>query len=354
MAALAVDVGRPVAVDVVIERVWGTHAPDGARSAVHAHVARIRRVCEQAAGTAREPLCLVRRSGGYLLEAGPDQVDVHRFRQLVDQARAAGPEDPVRARLLREALDLWRGEPLSGLHGQWAARMREAWRRQHQDAAVGWARAELSNGDPASVIGPLTGLLGEYPLAEPLAEALMRALHETGRSAEALDCYAAVRKRLAEELGTDTGPALRHLHQTILRGHRSTPARRSELSVAARSTELPTQLPMAVRGFTGRDEEMTRLAAILASAEGESAAVVISAVSGMAGVGKTALAVHWARRVESAFPDGQLYVNLRGFDPQGSVMPPTEAVRGFLDALGVRPGRVPPGLEAQVGLYRSL
>jgi DNA-binding SARP family transcriptional activator len=354
MAALAVDVGRPVAVDVVIERVWGTHAPDGARSAVHAHVARIRRVCEQAAGTAREPLCLVRRSGGYLLEAGPDQVDVHRFRQLVDQARAAGPEDPVRARLLREALDLWRGEPLSGLHGQWAARMREAWRRQHQDAAVGWARAELSNGDPASVIGPLTGLLGEYPLAEPLAEALMRALHETGRSAEALDCYAAVRKRLAEELGTDTGPALRHLHQTILRGHRSTPARRSEPSVAARSTELPTQLPMAVRGFTGRDEEMTRLAAILASAEGESAAVVISAVSGMAGVGKTALAVHWARRVESAFPDGQLYVNLRGFDPQGSVMPPTEAVRGFLDALGVRPGRVPPGLEAQVGLYRSL
>ena len=363
MAALAVDVGRPVTVDAVIERVWGPHPPDGARGAVHTHVARIRRMCEQAAETAREPLSLVRRSGGYLLEARPDQVDVYRFRQLVDRARAAGPADPARAGLLREALDLWRGEPLSGLNGEWAARMREAWRRQHQDAAVGWARAELRHGDPAPVIGPLTGLLGEYPLAEPLAEALMRALHETGRSAEALDCYAAVRKRLAEELGTDTGPALRQLHQSILRGHRPASPRRpepaavirqTEPSAALRQTELPAQLPMAVRGFTGRDGELARLAAILASAEGESAAVVISAVSGMAGVGKTALAVHWARRVERAFPDGQLYVNLRGFDPQGSVVPPTEAVRGFLDALGVRPERVPPGLEAQVGLYRSL
>ncbi|MGW0836858.1 BTAD domain-containing putative transcriptional regulator [Streptomyces prunicolor] len=363
MAALAVDVGRPVAVDVVIERVWGPHAPDGARGAVHAHVARIRRMCEQAAETAREPLSLVRRSGGYLLEARPDQVDVYRFRQLVDQARAVAPADPERAGLLREALDLWRGEPLSGLNSEWAARMREAWRRQHQDAAVGWARAELRHGDPAPVIGPLTGLLGEYPLAEPLAEALMRALHETGRSAEALDCYAAVRKRLSEELGTDTGPALRQLHQSILRGHRPASPRRPEPSTAIRQTapsavirqtEHPAQLPMAVRGFTGRDGELARLAAILASAEGESAAVVISAVSGMAGVGKTALAVHWARRVESAFPDGQLYVNLRGFDAQGAVVPPTEAVRGFLDALGVRPERVPPGLEAQVGLYRSL
>ncbi|WP_051740687.1 AfsR/SARP family transcriptional regulator [Streptomyces xylophagus] len=354
MAALAVDVGRPVAVDVVIERVWGPRAPDGARGAVHAHVARIRRVCEQGAETAGEGLGVVRRSGGYLLEARPDQVDVYRFRQLVDQTRTAGPADPERARLLREALDLWRGEPLSGLNGEWAARMREAWRRQHQDAAVGWARAELRHGEPASLIGPLTGLLGEYPLAEPLAEALMRALHDTGRSAEALDCYATMRKRLAEELGTDTGAALRQLHQSILRGHRSASAPRPERTAVVRQTERPAQLPMAVRGFTGRDGELARLAAILASAEGESAAVVISAVSGMAGVGKTALAVHWARRVERAFPDGQLYVNLRGFDPQGSVMPPTEAVRGFLDALGVRPERVPPGLEAQVGLYRSL
>jgi DNA-binding SARP family transcriptional activator/tetratricopeptide (TPR) repeat protein len=359
MAALAVGVGRPVATEVVIERVWGTRAPDGARNAVHAHVARIRRMCEQAAETAREPLRLVRRSGGYLLEARPDQVDVYRFGQLIEQARAVERTDPARARLFGEVLGLWRGEPLSGLQGQWAARMRKAWRRQHQDAAVGWARAELDLGDPASVIGPLTGLLGEYPLAEPLAETLMRALRDSGRGAEALDCYAAVRERLAQELGADPGPALRQLHQAILRGQRSESAARSELSPQRPSTEPrtpepPAQLPADVRGFTGRDEELAQLATILTSATGESAAVVVSAVSGMAGVGKTALAVHWARRVGSAFPDGQLYVNLRGFDPQGTVVPPTEAVRGFLAALGVRPERVPPDLEAQVGLYRSL
>jgi DNA-binding SARP family transcriptional activator/tetratricopeptide (TPR) repeat protein len=371
VAALAVDIGRPVAVDVVIERVWGADAPDGARRAVHAHVARIRRVCEQADGTGEEPLRLVRRSGGYLLEARPDQVDVYRFRQLVDRAQAAGQTDRARASLLRQALVLWRGEPLAGLNGQWAARTREAWRRQRVDAAVGWTRAELRLGDPGVVIEPVTDLLGEYPLVEPLAEALMRALHEAGRSAEALDCYAAVRRRLAEELGTGPGRALREARQAILRGHRSGPAPRPappaphvaapaapsparRPSAAVRPAEVPAQLPMGVRGFTGRDEELADLLAILPSAVGETATVVISALSGMAGVGKTALAVHWARRVGSAFPDGQLYVNLRGFDPQGAVVTPTEAVRGFLDAFGVRPERVPPDLEAQVGLYRSL
>ncbi|MCG7204841.1 ATP-binding protein [Streptomyces arenae] len=118
--------------------------------------------------------------------------------------------------------------------------------------------------------------------------------------------------------------------------------------------EVPAQLPVGVRGFIGRDAEMARLLAILDDARGESPAVVISAVSGMAGVGKTALAVHWARRIEGEFPDGRLYVNLRGFDPRGSTVTPTEAVRGFLAAFGVRPEHVPPGLDAQVALYQDL
>ena len=356
MAALAVDVGRPVATDVVIERVWGAYAPDGARSAVHAHVARLRRVCERASETGAEPLCVVRRSGGYLLDARPDHVDAHRFRQLVESARVMGRTDPAQVEPLRQALALWRGEPLSGLTGQWGARMRETWRRQRQDAAVSWARAELRLGDPMTVIDPLTSLLGEYPLAEPLAEALMRALHETGRGAEALDCYAEVRRRIAEELGADPGPALQQLHQEILRGHRAGPVRRHESGAGpAPATPwpavLPAQLPLTVRGFTGRTEELVRLEKIRTGARGKPAAVVLS---GMAGVGKTTLAVHWASRMESAFPGGQLYVNLQGFDPQRAAVDPAEAVRGFLDALGVPPDRVPPGLQGQVGLYRSL
>ncbi|MET7680526.1 BTAD domain-containing putative transcriptional regulator [Streptomyces sp. NPDC005423] len=388
MAALAVEIGRPVAVATLIDRVWDGDPPDAARRAVHAHIARIRRVCEQATERGTQPLRLVRRSGGYVLDADPSQVDVHRFRQLIDRAHAAEQPDGTRALLLHQALGLWRGEPLSGLHGQWAARTRETWRRQRVDAAVGWARIEVRRHDAEAVIGPLTELLAEYPLVETLAETLMRALHDAGRSAEALDCYSVVRRRLAEELGTDPGPALRTVHQTILDGRRPATGRRPPLpppdsaraegsspiaelapepsaprppaaadpqaAPTPQPAETPAQLPVAVRGFTGRDEEMTRLLSILDKAREDSPAVVISAVSGMAGVGKTALAVHWARQTESAFPDGQLYVNLRGFDPRGSVVTPAEAVRGFLDAFGVRPERIPPGLEAQVGLYRSL
>lgn len=373
LAALAVDTGRPVAADVLVKRVWGTDPPDGARRALHAHIARIRRLCEQTGDTGDVRLRLVRRSGGYVLEARPDRVDVHRFRQLVGRARAAGRADEARAAaLLREALGLWRGEPLAGLGGQWAARVREAWRRQRVDAVVGWAHLESRVGDPATVVGPLTELLGEYPLVEPLTEALMQALHAAGRGAEALDCYATLRQRLAEELGADPGSGLREVHQAILRGDLPGPSPwpTPQVPAAAAPTAspppqppsattpwpagTPVQLPMGVRGFTGRGQELAQLEEILASAADQPSAVVISAVSGTAGVGKTALAVHWARRAQNAFPDGQLYVNLRGFDPGGSVLSPAEAVRGFLDAFGVPVSRVPAGLEAQTGLYRSL
>ncbi|OLE29796.1 MAG: SARP family transcriptional regulator, partial [Actinobacteria bacterium 13_1_20CM_3_71_11] len=154
------------------------------------------------------------------------------------------------------------------------------------------------------------------------------------------------RQRLVEELGTDPGPELQAIHQALLRGRPAPP-----------SAAVPAQLPLDVRGFTGRERELSRLDGILATA-GEQptapTAVVISALWGTAGVGKTALAVHWAHRVAERFPDGQLYVNLRGFDPSGPAMTPAEAVRGFLDALGAAPHQIPVSLSAQVGLYRSL
>ncbi|MFE1798672.1 BTAD domain-containing putative transcriptional regulator [Streptomyces sp. NPDC059517] len=381
LAALAVDAGRPVPADVLIQRVWGVSPPDGARRALHAHIARLRRLCEQTTNDGGDvQLCLLRRSGGYLLEASPDQVDVLRFRRLADRARETGRTDDDRAALLREALRLWHGEPLADVGGQWAERVREAWRRQYVDLTVGWAAVESRVGDPVTVIGPLTDLLDEFPLVEPLAETLIRALHAAGRGAEALERFATVRRRLAEELGADPGPGLRDAHRTILRRTPPAPARRtahrqtsepaphaslpphpspetpSEPSPATARWPgaIPAQLPMGVRSFTGRGDELAQLDMILTSAEVQPSAVVISALSGTAGVGKTALAVHWARRAQPAFPDGQLYVNLRGFGSDGSVMSPAEAVRGFLDAFGVPPARVPVGLEAQAGLYRSL
>ncbi|MFS8201268.1 AfsR/SARP family transcriptional regulator [Streptomyces sp. CWNU-52B] len=357
LAALAVDVGRPVAVDVVIKRVWGTAPPEGARRSVYAHIARIRQICERTADAAGERPRLMRRSGGYVLEIDREQVDVHRFRHLVDQARAAGSPDASRASLLSEALGLWLGEPLSGLDGSWAEQTRETWRREQVDATVEWAGVQVRVGDSAAAIGPLSTLLGEQPLVEPLAEALMRALYATGRGAEALECYASVRQRLAEELGTDPGGALRDVHQLILRGQALAPSvpvkPAPSRPTGSRRGVVPAQLPVGIRGFTGRGEELSILDTFLAPTW-LSAPVVISAVSGTAGVGKTTLAVHWGHRVREHFPDGQLYVNLRGFDPSGSLRDPAEALRGFLDAFEVAPTRIPVGLEAQAALYRSL
>ncbi|MFE2424007.1 BTAD domain-containing putative transcriptional regulator [Streptomyces hokutonensis] len=357
LAALAVDAGRPVGTDVLISRVWGPNPPEGARRSVHAHITRIRHVCARLDDASGEGLRLGRRSDGYVLEADRHQVDVHHFHHLVGRAHDVGVPDTERESLLREALGLWRGEPLSGLDGPWAEQMRQAWRRERVDATIEWARVQARLGASAATIGPLSALLDDFPLVEPLAEELMRALHATGRDAEALLCYASMQRRLTEELGTDPGTALRRVHQAILRGNLPEPATPPQPAPPERSRPprgvAPAQLPVAVRGFTGRHEELARLDGFLATAQ-PSAPVVISAVSGSAGVGKTTLAVHWAHRVREFFPDGQLYVNLHGFDPGGAVGDPAEAVRGFLDAFAVPPARIPPGLEAQAALYRSL
>ncbi|MFF4256770.1 BTAD domain-containing putative transcriptional regulator [Streptomyces sp. NPDC001663] len=362
LAALAVDAGRPVPIEVLIDRIWGADPPTGARRALYAHIARLRRLAERLDDVGEGRLPVLRRSGGYQLDLDPDRVDLHRFHRLVALARDSAQPAPRRAALLREALELWRGEPFAGLPGTWPARMRETWRRQRVDAAVRLADLEIHSGDPAAVVGELTDLLGEYPLTEPLAEALMRALHAAGDSGEALRCYAQTRRRLVEELGTEPGRRLWQLHQEILRErplgaaheHEVPPATVPPPSGGSAPYAAPAQLPPGVPGFTGRTDELARLDALLADTGRHPAAVVVSALSGMGGVGKTALAVHWARRMRPAFPDGQLYVNLRGFDPGGAPLAPERTVRGFLDALGVPATRVPESLDAQVGLYRSL
>jgi DNA-binding SARP family transcriptional activator/tetratricopeptide (TPR) repeat protein len=323
LAALAVDAGRLVSTETLIDRVWD-EPPPGARRALHVHITHLRRLLGPAA-------TLARRSGGYVLEVAPARVDLHRFRDLVRAGRSRGDVG-----LLREARSLWRGEPLAGLTGEWAARSRRAWQRWYVDATVAWAEAELAAHGPADMVGPLREMAGEYPLAEPLAAALLRALHAGGRSAEALEHYATVREYLAAELGTDPGPELQAVHQAILRG---TPGR----------APVPEQLPADVPGFAGREEYLSRLDKLVTRST-----VVISVLSGMAGIGKTSLAVHWAHRVAEQFPDGQLYVNLRGFDPSGRVMDPADAVRGFLDALGVAPGEIPASPDAQAARYRGL
>ncbi|MEU4524577.1 BTAD domain-containing putative transcriptional regulator [Amycolatopsis sp. NPDC024027] len=344
LAALAVDAGRPVPIETLIDRVWGENPPEEARNAVYSHLSRIRQLLNRVTELTGIPAGVTRKTAGYVLEIDPDVVDLHRFAHLVEQGNDLRATDADRAAALAEALRGWRGPPLAGLHGDWAERVRTTWHRRRLDAAVSWGELELRLDRPGAVIGALPELAAEYPLAEPLEALLMRALHAVGRDAEAVERYAAVRNRLADALGTDPGSELRALHGELLRG---------ELPPGPRTAPAatPAQLPPDTPGFAGRERALRRLDEI----KGErSPAPRIVVLSGTAGVGKTALALHWAHAVAGEFPDGQLYVNLRGFDPTGSPVPPADAVRGFLEALAVPDDRIPRSPDAQVGLYRTL
>jgi DNA-binding SARP family transcriptional activator/Tfp pilus assembly protein PilF len=341
LAALLVDAGRPVRTETIVDRVWDDDPPAEARNALYAHIMRIRRMLARAADQPDAGPRLARVTGGYQLDVDLDLVDWHRFRRLVEAARDPAAGDEQRAELLREALGLW-GDPLADLAGSWVSRVREGARQLRLDAVVAWAQVELRLGNHEPVIARVRELAADHPLVEPLAAVQMRALYAAGRAAEALDWYAAVRNRLAEELGADPGPELQELHRGILRGEGA-----PSPGVPADAT-TPAQLPADVAGFAGREQELAQLDDAIA------AEVAVVAISGTAGVGKTTLAVHWAHRVHERFPDGQLYANLRGFEPGGEAMAPAEALRGFLEALSTPHSRIPSDLDAQAGLFRSL
>jgi DNA-binding SARP family transcriptional activator/tetratricopeptide (TPR) repeat protein len=370
LAALLLDAGRPVAVEALIDRVWDQSPPVQARGTVYAHIARIRRTLARAAPDLATP-CVERGPAGYVLVVEPDQVDVSRFQRLVEPVRESGRHgqspgeeaDQARARSLRDALGLWRGTPLAGIGGDWAGQVRHGLEQQRLAAVLEWARVEARLGHAASTIEPLRQLAAEHPLVEPLVAELMRALFGAGRGAEALERFAVARAELARELGADPGPELAALHQAILRGETTNPVMAQAPGAAAHrcgaTTVAPAQLPADLATFTGREEYLRMLDELLPGSGDVPGGrprntVVISTIAGAAGVGKSTLAVHWAHRVRDRFPDGQLYVNLRGFDPSGSATEPGEAIRGFLDALEVPTQRIPVRVDAQAGLYRSL
>ncbi|GAA2605012.1 AfsR/SARP family transcriptional regulator [Paractinoplanes durhamensis] len=344
LAALVVDANRPVTWPTLVDRVWGTDVPDGARTAMRAHVSRIRVALRVAAELGGRPVRVIRGSGGYQVQAEEDQIDLHRLRRLADRARstAAGAD---RVRLLREAVGLWRGEPLAGLPGDWAGWVRSAWQHERLDVVAAWALAELEAGNAATVTAALADLTEEHPLVESVAAAYVRALHAAGRTAEALDRYARVSHRLADELGVSPGAELRRAHQSVLHEERPVPPMVSYRAPPPPSG--PRQLPLDVRGFVGRHDHLARLDEL---ADDPGAIVLIR---GTAGVGKTTLAVHWAHRLTDRFPDGQLYLNLRGFDPAEPPMDPAEAIRRCLLALDVPARRIPAGLDAVAALFRS-
>ncbi|MFI1864551.1 BTAD domain-containing putative transcriptional regulator [Streptomyces jumonjinensis] len=219
LAALVVDARRPIALEALIDRVWDHDPPASARPVLYSHLSRIRGLLRQTAASGGGTTARIeRRHAGYVLDVDPELVDLHRFRRLVEQGADRQRDDEARAAALAGALVLWRGEPLAGLSGEWAAQVRASCHQRRLDAVVWWAQAELRLGRPTAVISTVPDLTAEYPLAEPLECVLIQALHAAGRGAEALDRYGVVRRRLAEELGADPGEELRAVYQTVLRG----------------------------------------------------------------------------------------------------------------------------------------
>jgi DNA-binding SARP family transcriptional activator/tetratricopeptide (TPR) repeat protein len=329
LTVLALRANHVVPRDEIVDAVWGDEPPASAAGNVYVYINALRQVLG--------PGVLVSDRAGYALRIAPGHLDVEEFEDRLRGARRlSGPDQLDR---LDAALALWRGTPLAGVPGPYAAAQRHRLVELRLGAVEDRAQALLALGSTTDVVAELTALATEYPLRERLRGLLMRALHHTGRQAEALAVYADTRRMLVEELGIEPGAELQRVHQAVLTDRNVTAVRPDGTG------PVPRQLPPPVRHFAGRAVELDTLARTGSG---------IVAINGMAGVGKTTLAIHWAHRAAEQFPDGQLYVNLRGYDPSGTAVPPTEALRGFLGALHVEPDRVPPDEEGQSGLYRSL
>jgi DNA-binding SARP family transcriptional activator/Tfp pilus assembly protein PilF len=350
---LALNAGRTVASGEIVDALWADQPPKNSLRLVHGHVARLRRVLEPARQRRGQPAVIVRRGSGYQLVLAGDQIDLARFVDLAARARQArtGGRAEEALRLYQEALACWRGPVLTDVDGLADQPAALAAAQRRLDAALGYADLAVECGQYRDAAEQLRGLAHDHPLHEGLHARLMLALAGAGQQAAALALYAGIRDRLGYELGVEPGAELRAAQLRVLRQELSSP---EPPAPAERALPVPAQLPADVVTFTGRADYLSRLDALLPSAGEPASAVVISAIDGTAGIGKTVLAVHWAHLVRDRFPDGQLYVNLHGFHRDKAATSPAEALRGFLDALGVPAHRVPADPQAQVGLYRSL
>lgn len=325
----------------IVDALWGESPPASAAVNLRSHVAELRR------GLPREWL----ESGpaGYRLAVQPAELDALAFTELVEQGQRglASDDHELAVERLTRATGLWRGPVLDGLPVPDAVQpLVQRLQGHHLDAIEDCHQARLALGQHLLVAAELRELVERYPLRERLWGQLMLALHRCGHQAEAAATYRRLCRLLEEELGVEPGQPLQRLHQRIVR---SDPSLHPTPRTVAVPAPAPRQLPPDITSFVGRTSQLDELDL---AAAGSDTAVVISSVSGTAGVGKTALAVHWAHRVRDRFPDGSLYVDLRGYGPD-EPLEPAAALGGFLRALGMAAAEQPGELAELTAAYRT-
>jgi DNA-binding SARP family transcriptional activator/DNA-binding XRE family transcriptional regulator len=358
----------------LIDVLWPDGPPPTALEMLHSYISRTRRRLLQAdngdSPSASDDV-LPWDGAAYRLAPGTIRSDAETSRALAARAgHAAGAGQAAEAcQLYSQALRLWRGAPLAGLeliHDHPAViELAE----QRARMVLDYATAAEVAGEHEQVVGHLRAVAQQDPLDERVHARLMIALLALGQQAAGLRVYEDLRRRLDEELGVRPGPELAGAHMRVLRQELGPAARQpaappSMPGEAAQPSAgedpqfsdlpVPRQLPPAGQYFVGRTAELGLLDDMLARAGQAPQTALIAAIGGSAGVGKTALAVTWAHRVAGQFPDGQLYVNLRGYGPSRRPAAASEVISSFLDALRVAPERKPAGLDGRVGLYRSL
>ena len=335
LALLALPAGSLVSTERIIDGLWGDHPPAAPRSRVQSLVSVLRRKTGNG---------LVTRNPGYLLEPADVATDVDRCAELARQAQQTDSPDD-RAALLRQAVGLWRGEPLDGVEAPGTTPSKVRLAELRVSLLEDYFDAELGRGEHANLVAELVAATAAHPLRERLTGQLMLALFRSNRQAEALRAYTELRDRLAEELGSDPCADLRTLYMNILRGQ--VPQR--EGSDGPPPEQRPAQMPASVGHFVGRDAELAALSEALPAPDDEPRMLL---VSGAGGLGKTALAVRWAHAVADRFPDGQILVDLRG--SRDGTLSPAAALRSVLLALGSADDQLPTGLDERTALFRTL
>ena len=354
LAALLLRANLPVSRSALVEAVWDGAPPPGAEVSLRGHVLRLRRALGPEAG-----LRISAHDPGYLIRLEHSELDVLEFESLCGETGRAlrtADWDEASERGTR-AVALWRGEPLLDVPSQV---LRDEFRPRLEQLLVqvreDCIEADLRLGRHAQLTGQLRELTAAYPLRERFHAQLMLALARGGRRSEALEAYRSARRVLVDQLGVEPGAELRELHERVLVGEVELAAASgvvAALSLTGTASDAPRQLPAAAQHFIGRRTELDELTGLLDEVDVSGGTVVISAIDGMAGIGKTALAVHAAHRLAEKFPDGQLFLDLHGYTQGYAPRPAAEALEVFLRALGVPPERIPKEGEQAAALYRQ-